>query len=92
VSNQPQRAFSTGLKERIVQRIDVGERLAAVADEMGIRRKLLYEWRAAHRALGAAGLNRQRGPKPGFTGIHAYFSNLTRLAGVPSRSAPPSKQ
>jgi transposase len=67
VSDQPQRAFSTDFKVRIVQRIEAGERLSAVADEVGIRRKLLYEWRAAYRALGAAGLNRKRGPKPGGT-------------------------
>jgi transposase-like protein len=65
VSDQPQRAFSTDFKVRVIRRIDSGERLSAVADEMGIRRKLLYEWRAAYRAMGAAGLNRKRGPKPG---------------------------
>ena len=67
MSDQPQRAFSTDFKVGIVQRIEAGERLSAVADAMGIRRKLLYEWRAAYRALGAAGLNRKRGPKPGGT-------------------------
>jgi hypothetical protein len=36
-----------------------------VAVELGIGRKLLYEWRVAYRALGAAGLNRKRGPKAG---------------------------
>jgi transposase len=65
VSKQPQRAFSTEFKERVVQRIAAGERLAAVAAEFGVRRKLLYEWRDAYRALGAAGFNRKRGPKPG---------------------------
>lgn len=65
MSDQPQRAFSTPFKERVVQRLEAGERLSALADEMGVRRKLLYEWRAAYRALGAAGLNRKRGPKPG---------------------------
>jgi len=65
VSKQPQRSFSTEFKSRVVQRIEAGERLAAVAVELGIRRKLLYEWRAAYRALGSAGLNRKRGPKPG---------------------------
>ena len=35
------------------------------SDELKIRRKLLYEWRAAYRKLGAAGLNRKRGRKPG---------------------------
>ncbi len=65
MSKQPQRAFSTEFKERVVQRIAAGERLAAVAAEFGVRRKLLYEWRDAYRALGAAGFNRKRGPKPG---------------------------
>jgi transposase len=94
VLDQPQRAFSTELKERIVQRIDAGERLAAVADEMGIRRKLLYEWRAAYRALGAAGLNRKRGPKPG--GKRASGSSSGRVSsdalsgpdGAPSSARP----
>ena len=67
MSDQPQRAFSTDFKVEMVRRIEAGERLSAVADAVGIRRKLLYEWRAAYRALGAAGLNRKRGPKPGRT-------------------------
>jgi transposase-like protein len=65
VSKQVQRAFSTEFKSSVIQRIEAGERLGAVAAELGIRRKLLYEWRAAYRALGAAGLNRKRGPKAG---------------------------
>ena len=64
MSNQPQRAFSTAFKESVVLRLQAGERLAAVADELGIRRKLLYQWRHAYRRLGVAGLNRKRGPKP----------------------------
>ena len=39
--------------------------MAAVAEELKIRRKLLYEWRSAYRRLGEAGLNRKRGRKPG---------------------------
>jgi transposase len=35
-----------------------------VARELGIARKLLYEWRAAYRRFDLAGLNRRRGPKP----------------------------
>jgi transposase len=65
VSRQVQRSFSTEFKSGVVQRIEAGERLGAVAIELGIRRKLLYEWRAAYRALGASGLNRKRGPKAG---------------------------
>ena len=65
MSKQVQRAFSTEFKSSVIQRLEAGERLGAVAVELGIRRKLLYEWRAAYRALGAAGLNRKRGPKAG---------------------------
>ena len=52
-------------KLALLRRIEAGERLAAVADETGVLRKSLYEWRAAYRVMGAAGLNRRRGPKPG---------------------------
>ena len=65
MSQQGMRTFSTEFKEAVVVRLDAGERMAAVSDELKIRRKLLYEWRAAYRELGAAGLNRKRGRKPG---------------------------
>jgi transposase len=54
-----------------------------VSEELGIRRKLLYEWRAAYRTLGAAGLNRKRGPKPG--GKKVAVSSPVRA----SSAAPP---
>ena len=60
------RCFSNELKERIVLRLEGGEKIAAVAEATGIKRKLLYQWRDAFRAMGAAGFNRKRGPKPGW--------------------------
>src|SRR5260370_26139077 len=66
MSEQRPRAFSTELKEQIVLRLEAGERISAVADETGIRRKLLYQWRDAYRAMGMAGFNRKRGPKQGW--------------------------
>jgi len=65
MSQQGMRTFSTEFKQAVVLRLEAGERIASVADELKIRRKLLYEWRAAYRKLGAAGLNRKRGRKPG---------------------------
>ena len=65
MSQQGMRTFSTEFKQAVVLRLEAGERIAAVAEELKIRRKLLYEWRAAYRKLGAAGLNRKRGRKPG---------------------------
>lgn len=64
MSQQCMRIFSTAFKESAVLRLGTGERLAEVARELGIARKLLYEWRAAYRKLGLSGLNRRRGPKP----------------------------
>src|SRR5271165_3160557 len=60
------RQFSNEFKERIVLRLEAGERIAAVAEEAGVKRKLLYQWREAYRAFGAAGFNRKRGPKRGW--------------------------
>ena len=65
MSQEGMRTFSTAFKKAVVVRLGAGERIAAVADELKIRRKLLYEWRAAYRRLGEAGLNRKRGPKVG---------------------------
>ena len=64
MSQRAMRVFSTTFKESAVLRLTAGERLAEVARELGIARKLLYEWRGAYRKLGVAGLNRRRGPKP----------------------------
>ena len=71
MSQPAMRVFSTEFKEGVVLRLEAGERMAAVADELKIRRKLLYEWRAAYRAMGVAGLNRKRGPKPGILAARA---------------------
>ena len=68
----------------MVLRLEAGERIAAVSDELKIRRKLLYEWRAAHRKLGVAGLNRKRGRKPGGDAIYAVIEEIRR------RKAPPT--
>ncbi len=65
MSDHDPRRLPTDLKVRIVQRVEAGEQLSAVAAEMGVLRKSIYEWRAAYRALGVAGLNRRTGPKPG---------------------------
>jgi transposase len=59
------RVYSTAFKVSVVERLEAGEALAKVSKELGIARKLLYEWRSAFRRQGVAGLNRKRGRKPG---------------------------
>ena len=87
MSDQGTRAFSTEFKEAVVLRLEAGERIAAVSDELRIRRKLLYEWRAAYRKLGAAGLNRKRGRKPGGARASPDAAPLTELARAQARIA-----
>ena len=65
MSDRTKRVFTTEFKERAVLRLEAGEQFSALAAELGVRRKLLYEWRIAWRRLGVEGLNRKRGPKPG---------------------------
>jgi transposase-like protein len=65
MSDHDARRLPTEVKVRIVQRVEAGEQLSAVAAEMGVLRKSIYEWRAAYRSLGACGLNLKTGPKRG---------------------------
>lgn len=65
MSAQGPSSYTTEFKERAVLRLEAGGQFSALAAELGVRRKLLYEWRKAWRAQGVAGLNRKRGPKPG---------------------------
>lgn len=59
------RYFPTEFKERAVLRLRSGEGFSALAAELGVRRKQLYDWAEAYARDGVAGLNRKRGPKPG---------------------------
>src|SRR5271163_3029572 len=60
MSNHRVRVFSTTFKEEVVRRLESGEALAAVAKQLGIARKLLYEWRWAWRGQGE-GADRRAG-------------------------------
>jgi transposase len=62
----PNRSFSTDFKRDAMLRLEAGESLAGLARALGLRRKILYDWRKAWRSDGAAGLNRKRGRKPGW--------------------------
>jgi hypothetical protein len=79
------RPLTTQEKEALVRRLEAGERVAALAAETGVFRKSLYEWRAAYRAMGAAGLNRKRGPKPGG---RAAVDPASAAAGPPAARPP----
>ncbi len=63
--DQTFRTFSTAFKLDVIARLEAGASKVALADELGIRRKLLYQWHDSWKAAGEEGLNRKRGPKPG---------------------------
>ena len=52
-------------KLTLVRRFEAGERASALALEVGVLAKSLYQWRAAYLLSGVAGLDRKRGRKPG---------------------------
>ena len=80
MAQQSQRVFSVAFKEAAIRRVEAGETHAAVARELTIERKLLYDWRAAYRMHGTAGLvNRKPGRKPGL---------LTKPQAMPVKPSP----
>ena len=97
MSNRTPRVFSTEFKERAVLRLEGGASASALAAELGVKRKLLYDWQKAYRREGVAGLNRKRGPKPrdqragtmfgrkrggdALSQAHARIAELERLVG-----------
>ena len=63
--NKTNRIFSTAFKLKVIGRIEAGAAMASLARELGIKRKLLYDWHGSWRMSGVDGLNRKRGPKIG---------------------------
>ena len=59
------RSYSVDFKQEAVRRMTQATTIIGLAKELGIRRKLLYQWREQFRAGGRAGLERRRGRPPG---------------------------
>jgi transposase len=59
------RKFSTEFKVDAVRRMADAATIVGLAEELGIRRKLLYAWRDQLQAEGRAGLERRVGRPPG---------------------------
>ena len=59
------RSYTVDFKQEAVRRMAQATTIIGLAEELGIRRKLLYQWRDQFRAGGRAGLERRRGRPPG---------------------------
>ncbi|MGJ4973113.1 helix-turn-helix domain-containing protein [Bradyrhizobium sp. HKCCYLRH1073] len=55
--------FPAVYKLRAIRRVERGEGVLPVARDLGIARKILYDWIKAWRGQGADGLSGKRGPK-----------------------------
>jgi len=65
MSQQEKRVgYAPELKLAAVRRVLAGERVSAVAQELGIRRKRLYVWKDRYAELGEAGLAKRRVGRP----------------------------
>jgi transposase-like protein len=81
------RFFSVEQKARLVGRLEAGERACDLAEETGVLRKSLYQWREAYRTMGLAGFNRKRGRKPGGRAAEGPAA----AAAGPSAARPPDE-
>jgi transposase len=59
------RKYSTEFKLEAVRRMAEATTIVGLAEELGVRRKLLYEWRDQLQSEGRAGLERRVGRPPG---------------------------
>ena len=82
------RVFSNAFKQEMVRRLERGERVAAVAAEVGIKPKLLYDWWALYRRLGTAGLNWKRGRRRVWNGAGLASPDPSPSGAGPSAARP----
>src|SRR5580658_3385082 len=59
------RKYSVDFKQEAVRRMAQATTIVGLAKQLGVRRKLLYQWRHQFQAEGKAGLERRRGRPPG---------------------------
>ena len=59
------RKFSVEFKREAVRRMAEATTIVGLAEKLGVRRKLLYQWRDQLKAAGIAGLERRKGRPPG---------------------------
>jgi transposase len=63
MSQKKARVFSPEFKLKVVQRLLNGENISALARELSVLRKLLYEWKDAYRCGGAVALRTRGRPR-----------------------------
>jgi len=80
------RVFSRRFKLEAVLRMEAGENVSGLARELGVRRKLLYEWRDAWRIGGEEALRPPGRPRKGASVVGARDGGGSK--GPPAPSGP----
>jgi transposase len=65
VKKKQTKSYSAEFKLNAVDRMAGAKSITGLANELGVRRKFLYQWRHQFEAEGKAGLERRRGRPPG---------------------------
>src|SRR5260221_3027191 len=89
MSKSTARVFTPAFKLSVLNRMAAGENVSALARELKLRRKLLYQWRDQLRAGGPAAL-RTRG-RPRKTALAAPAEMAPVASGPPRATAPPGE-
>ncbi len=83
----PYKSFTTAFKEAAVLRISRGDKVMPLSRELGVPRKLLYNWFNSWKLDGVSGLNRKRGRSLG-TKVVRKALRMTPDTPVRSQAAP----
>jgi transposase len=65
IKKKKARSFSIEFKQEAVRRMAQATTIVGLANELGVRRKLLYQWRDQFVGEGRLGLERRKGRPPG---------------------------
>ncbi len=85
MTERDRRRFSRDFKLDAIERMEAGSNVCALARELGVRRKLLYEWREALRAGGPEALRGPGRPRKGSVVVGAGSPVPRKASGPPGK-------
>jgi transposase-like protein len=84
MSEKRSRVFSREFKLEAVSRVEAGENVSSLARDLGVRRKLLYEWRDAWRLGGEDALRPPGRPRKGASVVSARGGGASKGLAAPT--------
>ena len=84
-ASQPKRRWSRDFKLSAIARMNEAVSVRTLADELGVRPELLYEWHRRYRSGGASALRSSGRPSSGGTGFEVSAPSLPTPPGAEQR-------